>query len=106
MDGLETSAKLYKVAAWYEVMMLSYGNVVSHAAMAQYQGLKASVPRFGSAYDDVHLGMGFRLGMVWTILFNLLAPAVNVYADATSTIENEVKQRLIASQRADKPVPK
>jgi hypothetical protein len=70
--SLEVTGGLYKVASWHDVMMVAYGNVARPSAVAHYRGINASFALYGSSFVNSHLGMGFHIGMAWTVLYNLL----------------------------------
>jgi hypothetical protein len=80
--SLEVTGSLYKVASWYDVMMVSYGNVARHSAMAHYRDINTSFPLYASSFLNSHLGMGFHVGMAWTVLFNLLGAFKEACTDA------------------------
>jgi hypothetical protein len=94
---LEVTGKMYKVASWYDVMMVTYANVARPAALARYQSMSSPDPLFGSAFDNVHLGLGFHFGMAWTVLFNLLSSVVDTCADVAS-------DRIVNNAEASNPL--
>lgn len=68
---METTARYYSIASWYQLMMLDYGNVVRHTLLRRYDENRTE-PLMGSTFK-VHMGMGFHIGMAWTVVFDFLS---------------------------------
>lgn len=82
--ALEQTGHLYKIASWYNVMAIVYSNVARHqATMFHVNDTYHPVnPLFGSSFNNrVHLGMGFHMGMAWTILFNFVSVIQDVCSE-------------------------
>jgi hypothetical protein len=78
---------VYSIASWYKMMSVNYANVVRHAVFANYVNKSVTDPLMGSGYD-IHLGMGFHIGMAWTVLFNFLNAAVEACSDGEDGLES------------------
>jgi hypothetical protein len=85
MEPMEHSAALHTISAWYQLMAISYPNVIRHAVYANLENSTASHPLMASrVIGNTHLGLGFHLGMTWVVLFNLLNAVVKGCNDILS----------------------
>jgi hypothetical protein len=83
--ALEITGSLYKLASWYNVMLVAYGNVARHASIASYINITQPNPLLGSPYDNLHHGVGMHIGIAWTIVFNLLSAFQETCSDVVET---------------------
>jgi GDSL-like Lipase/Acylhydrolase family len=85
--ALEITGSLYKLASWYNVMLVAYGNVARHASIASYINITQPNPLLGSPYDNLHHGVGMHIGIAWTIVFNLLSAFQETCSDVVETTD-------------------
>jgi hypothetical protein len=85
MEPMEHSATLHTISSWYQLMAISYPNVIRHAVYANLENSTANYPLMSST----HLGLDFHLGITWVVLFNLLNAVVkgcnDILSDASSS---------------------
>jgi hypothetical protein len=86
---MEHTARFYSISSWYQIMSVNYANVVRHAVYGNYVNYSVPDPLMGSKYD-LHLGMGFHIGMAWTVLFNFLNAVVEACSDGDDGLENSL----------------
>jgi hypothetical protein len=85
MEPMEHSATLQTISSWYQLMAISYPNVIRHAVYANLENSTANHPLMSThVIDNTHLGLGFHLGMTWVVLFNLLNAVVKGCNDILS----------------------
>jgi hypothetical protein len=85
--ALEITGSLYKLASWYNVMLVAYGNVARHASIASYVNITQANPLLGSPYDNLHHGVGMHIGIAWTVVFNLLSAFQETCSDVVETTD-------------------
>jgi hypothetical protein len=81
----EQSARVSTISSWYHLMHVSYANVVKHGVYGRMEDKKDTHPLVSSAFqNDVHLGMGFHMGVSWVVLFSFLNAIVETCNDVLS----------------------
>ncbi|KAL7487275.1 hypothetical protein ACHAW6_012870 [Cyclotella cf. meneghiniana] len=70
-QALETTARYYATASWYQLMMINYGNVVRHTLLRRYEQNRTE-PLLGGKFQ-IHGGMGFHISLAWTVVFNIIS---------------------------------
>jgi hypothetical protein len=89
MQSMEHSAALHTISSWYHLMAISYPNVIRHAVYANLENNTSIHPLMSSSViGNIHLGLGFHLGMTWVVLFNLLNAVVKGCNDILSDESN------------------
>jgi hypothetical protein len=83
---MKHTARVYSISSWYQIMSVNYANVVRHAVYGNYVNSSVPDPLMGSTYG-IHLGMGFHIGMAWTVLFNFLNAVVEACSDGDDGLE-------------------
>ena len=68
------------LAEWYDIMAFNHQNIARHNVLGNYDNPTAIAQLMGSDYN-LHMGMGFHIGMAWTALFNFLNGFVNTCND-------------------------
>jgi hypothetical protein len=86
---MEHTGRVYSISSWYKTMSVNYANVVRHAVYANYVNASAPDPLMGNKYGT-HFGMGFHIGMAWTVLFNFLNAAVEACSDGDDGLESSL----------------
>jgi hypothetical protein len=86
---MEHSARVYSISSWYKIMSVNYANVIRHAVYGNYVNASVPDPLMGSRYG-IHLGMGFHIGMAWTVLFNFLNAVVEACSDGDDGLESSL----------------
>jgi hypothetical protein len=89
LNILESSVQLYQTTAWYQLMSLSFTNVVGHTMLGQFDEYR----KIFSGRWVYHLGLFFHVGVAWVVLFGLLealttACQVEYEAAQTNTLES------------------
>jgi hypothetical protein len=68
---MEQTSRFYSIASWFNLMSISYGNIVRHEIHSRYVNATLSDPLMGSNFN-LHMGMGFHIGMSWAVMYNFL----------------------------------
>jgi hypothetical protein len=77
MEPIEHSAAAHTISSWYQLMAISYPNVIRHGVYANLENRTAKHPIMSiSVIGSRHMGLGFRFGMTWVVLFNLMNAVV------------------------------
>jgi hypothetical protein len=85
MEPMEHSAALHTISSWYQLMAISYPNVIRDAVYANLENRTAKHPLMStSVIGNMHMGLGFHFGMTWVVLFNLLNAVVKGCNDLLS----------------------
>jgi hypothetical protein len=69
--ALEQTARFYSLASWFRLMSISYSNVARNEVYSRYVNASLEDPLMGNKFD-IHFGMGFHIGMGWTVMYNFL----------------------------------
>lgn len=86
-EANEHYANIQKIVACYQLMSISYPNVVRHAIYGNLFELSVVNPLMSSPTQSVHGGLAFHLGMTWTVLFNILHAIIETCnEDSTTTV--------------------
>lgn len=76
-QAIQQTGSLYKIASWYNAMAIAYSNVARHQVVTHptvnASGASIPNPLLGTPFNTVHLGMGFHIGVAWTVLFNFVS---------------------------------
>mmetsp|Transcript_24813 Transcript_24813/g.28336 ORF Transcript_24813/g.28336 Transcript_24813/m.28336 type:complete len:579 (-) Transcript_24813:125-1861(-) len=94
------------LASWYDLMAFNQQNIGRHELLYHFHNATAIAHLMGSEYD-LHMGMGFHIGMAWTALFNFLDAIVDTCTDekmATRTMTTQQEQQQQQEQGPDKGV--
>jgi len=76
------SGNIYILSSWYNLMTINHANVAKHEILSNYNNTSVVSQLMGSGFD-LHMGMGFHIGMAWTVLFNFLNAFVDTCNDST-----------------------
>jgi hypothetical protein len=68
---METSARYYAAASWYQLLMINYGNVARHTLLQRYDQNRTD-PLLGGKFQT-HAGMGFHISLAWTVTYTFMS---------------------------------
>jgi len=91
------------LASWYDLMAFNQQNIGRHELLYHFHNATAIAHLMGSEYD-LHMGMGFHIGMAWTALFNFLDAIVDTCTDVTMTTRTRTTTQQEQEQGPDKGV--
>jgi len=77
------SGNLYSLASYYDLMGVNMNAILKTHMIEMDRGHTVYDPLLGSQVS-VHPGMGYHIGVAWTMLFNLINPLVDVCNDLAS----------------------
>jgi lysophospholipase L1-like esterase len=85
-SAMDHSALLYKVAAWFDVWHVNYANAVRRGIYGDVAKSEDYMHPLTTSRWTGHLGLGFHIGMAWTMLYN----TVDTFIETCQSIESQV----------------
>jgi len=83
----EHTGGIYKISTWHNVMAVDYGKTIKYKVLAEVKNSTAHVPLTYSNWQQ-HLGVGFHMGVAWTVMFNIVNAITNICNDAGLGVEH------------------